>query len=396
MKTLVLVALVLAVLPPGNAHSCTIVMVSDGDAVLAGSNEDSMFPLTMLWYVPATRNDHARVCLGYNMMVKSVQGGMNDAGLFVDGNSLGGQGWNSDPDKTTLMGSVLDRLLATCSDIEEVKAFFGTYNVQALDVARIPVMDRTGASIIVEWYDGQVVFLEADESFQVATNFTGSKFIDRDKTCWRYNKAVDILAADAGCSVDGVRDVLDATHVEDDRSTTVYSFICDLKAGEIHVYNYHDFTTVLTFDLADELRKGAQEYYLGQLFTGRAADYEAFLETGPVGMIERGYGRGVPAALMFFTLLRAQYPNAFGREIGVETLSVVGMNLVAKGELTDAATLLERNADEFPDSARAHFELGEVYLELDDRKRATAAFEKALDVDPNHAKAASALKDLSQ
>lgn len=44
------------------------------------------------------------------------------------------------------------------------------YSETALDVARIPVMDKTGASMIVERHDGQVVFLEEDEAFQVSTN----------------------------------------------------------------------------------------------------------------------------------------------------------------------------------------------------------------------------------
>ena len=58
------------------------------------------------------------------------------------------------------MGPLLDQLLAKCATLEEVKDFFRTYNVPGLDQARIPVMDRSGASMVVEWYGGKVVFLE--------------------------------------------------------------------------------------------------------------------------------------------------------------------------------------------------------------------------------------------
>lgn len=89
MKKLMLITLVLVIISKTGSYSCTIIMVSDSKVTLAGSNEDSVFPLTLLWFVPASENNYARVCLGYKMIFNSVQGGMNEMGLFLDGNSLG-------------------------------------------------------------------------------------------------------------------------------------------------------------------------------------------------------------------------------------------------------------------------------------------------------------------
>jgi hypothetical protein len=394
MKTLILIVIVVSVFMPAESNPCTIVMVSDSTVALAGSNEDSVFPLTLVWYVPATDSTYARVCLCYNMILNSVQGGMNEKGLFVDGNSLGGQGWESNEDKQALSGSVLDNLLATCADVEEVKEYFNTYNVPALDVARIPVMDKSGASMIVEWYNGEVVFLESDKTYQVSTNFIGSKYTGDNKPCERYNKAIEILETQDTFSVDSVSDVLDSTHVESNRSTTVYSFTCDLKNGDIYIYNYHDFSRPLRFNLEEELANGQHQHYLAELFADRSADYEEFIANGPAWMIERGYRRNINSALMFFNLLKSQYPKAFHREIGVETLSRVGMNLVAYGKLDDAIKMLEQNVQEFPDSARSHFELGDVYSKNQQPEKAVSEFEKALVIDPDHLEARQALEEL--
>jgi len=56
MKKLIFLIIVLAVLLKTESYSCTIIMVSDTRVVLAGSNEDSVFPLTVLWFYPATDN----------------------------------------------------------------------------------------------------------------------------------------------------------------------------------------------------------------------------------------------------------------------------------------------------------------------------------------------------
>ena len=77
-------------------------MLSDNNVSLAGSNEDSVFPLTLIWFVPASEKEYARICLGYKMISNSVQGGMNEKGLFVDGNSLSKQNWKKDENKQGL------------------------------------------------------------------------------------------------------------------------------------------------------------------------------------------------------------------------------------------------------------------------------------------------------
>jgi len=394
MKRLIWLLCILLSLHGSRSLACTIVMVSGPSLALAGSNEDSSFPLTLLWFTPATGDQYARVNFGYRMMMPSVQGGMNEKGLFVDGNSLNSQGWKADEAKQGLMASLLDYILANCADVEEVKQLFLNFNVPALDQARIPVMDKSGASMIVEWYQGEVVFLETDLSYQVATNFVGSAYMDQEKPCWRYNSAMEVLESQKEHSILTVRFALEASHQEGASVNTVYSFICDLKKGEIHVYNFHDFSNPLKFNLAEELNSGQHTHYLGQLFTARSPEYLRFLEEGPAKMIQTGYDRNMRMAMMFYHSLKSYYPIAYDQQISYHTLSQVGRDLLKKGRLADAIVFLLQNARDFPETSQVQYELASAYLQNGQEDKARAAYEKTLDLDPAHKGAREALDKL--
>jgi len=60
MKRFILVAIILFLLCKIDSPACTIIMVSDSNVVLAGSNEDSVFPLTILWFIPAANSNYER------------------------------------------------------------------------------------------------------------------------------------------------------------------------------------------------------------------------------------------------------------------------------------------------------------------------------------------------
>ena len=77
MKTLLALAMLsvvtLAHLP---GHACTAFMMSDGQRVLVGNNEDYNIPHTRVWFIPAENGHYGRVYFGYDNW--SPQGGMND------------------------------------------------------------------------------------------------------------------------------------------------------------------------------------------------------------------------------------------------------------------------------------------------------------------------------
>jgi hypothetical protein len=248
-------------------QSCTIVMAARDGLVLAGNNEDRDHPQTIVTFVPATKGYHGRIVFGYDDA--PVQGGMNDQGLFIDGNALRPTGWKPDPGKPTLALSVMTTILATCATCSDVEALFEKWNVRGLAQARFPVADRTGASLVAEFGQGRVQCVRSDAWYQIATNFVMSDIGDGDIPCWRYRAADKIMSSAKALSVELIREALRSTR-QSGRSRTVYSNIYDLKRGLVYVYNLGDFEEAVVLDLAEELKKGQRTTELSSLFESRS------------------------------------------------------------------------------------------------------------------------------
>ncbi|MFH0992599.1 MAG: hypothetical protein V1799_21590 [bacterium] len=242
---------------------CTIVMAARNGLILVGNNEDRNYTKTVVTFVPATPNYYGRIIFGYDD--GPMQGGMNDQGLFIDGNALAPTGWKPDSAKRTYPMNILMSILATCATCQDVKALFEQYNVPGLNRARFPVADRTGASMVVEYGEGRVQFVRSNTWYQIATNFVISNIKNGEYPCWRYRTADSMLSTSQGLSVDLIRNILDATHQEGN-GLTVYSNIYDLKNGMIHLYNLSNFNDVVVMSLSEELKKGQRRIELPALF----------------------------------------------------------------------------------------------------------------------------------
>lgn len=396
MKRNIFFVLLLLIVTCFETFSCTVIMVRDENLAIAGSNEDFLTPLSMMWYIPATDRYYARICFGFYMGMNSTQGGMNEHGLFVDGNSVAQQGWKPDNSRKNFMGSVIDHILASYKNIEEVKEFFRTFNNPSLNAARIPVMDKSGTSMIVEWYNGEVVFLETERDYQIATNFIGSAYVGKENPCWRYNRATELLDKHDIYSLNTVREVLNATHVSGFRSNTIYSFICDLKSGEIQIYNFHDFKHPLKLKFNEEIKKGNQSFYLAELFENRSDEYKQFIKDAPLLLLNRFSGSNNFQASIFYGNLRSEYPALFNIEIGPEIISEFALKLIEEGRLEDSIFFLERNTRDFPDDPTVHFELAEALQKANQTDKALKEYRKTLELDPEHARAKKAINALEQ
>ena len=78
------------------------------------------------------------------------------------------------------------------------------------------------------------------------------------------------------------------------RSPTTYSNIYDLKRGIVHVYHFHNFENAVTFDLAEELKKGKRHIELPSLFP-RTFAWEVFKKEKVREVEKRSAGRKVVA-----------------------------------------------------------------------------------------------------
>ncbi len=248
---------------PNDLFNCTIVMTAKDGLVLAGNNEDRNHPETKVTFIPATEKYHGRIMFGFDD--SPVQGGMNDKGLFMDGNRVSPTNWQPEPGKPTLRGSVILFLLGTCATCDEVIIFFESHNIPSLERARFPIADRTGASMVVEYGQGKTQFITSDTWYLISTNFIMSNIKDNNYPCWRYRTADKILSDADELNMALIRKVLEETSQEMG-SLTVYSNIYDLKKGIIYLYNMRNFDEVAVMDLADELDKGQRQIDLSSLF----------------------------------------------------------------------------------------------------------------------------------
>ena len=73
---------------------------------------------------------------------------------------------------------------------------------------------------------------------------------------------------------------------------------------------------------------------------------------------------------------------------------MIGYQMLKMGDVASPVELLKANAAAYPQSASAAFGLGRAYKEAGDRLKAREEFKRALKLDPNHKRAADALKSL--
>jgi len=240
-------------------QACTAFLATQGDTVLVGNNEDYFNPRTQVWFVPAEGGKLGRVYFGFDDF--NPQGGMNERGLFFDGFATAPRKVVRSAGKPAYLGSLLDKVMSECATVAQVLAVFDRHNLEFLERAMLMFGDATGDSAIIEGDD----VVRKQGWFQVVTNFYQSQTPAGQETCDRYQIAVRMLRESEEVSVPLCRRILAAVHAEGE-SKTLYSNIYDLKRRIVHVYHFHNFENVVTFDLAEELKKGQHSFDLPALF----------------------------------------------------------------------------------------------------------------------------------
>jgi hypothetical protein len=279
-------ALLLAAAP--SSRACTIFVGVKADTVLVGNNLDAPHYFPRLWIIPESEGKYARICFGIDDEFRTAEGGMNDQGLYISVNALDEDtGWKPDQDLADWEEwsgwygtGVPDGILASCATVEEAILVFETHNLFTLGRVKFLIADKTGASAVIEWHAGRLRVLRRSETpYQISTNFVQSAFAPDSIPCQRYRIADEMLGTTGSDpSIDGFRGVLSATHLEF-RTPTIYSNICNLTTGDIHIYYFHNFEEVRAMNLSEEAGSGRAEYLVRDLFEVKpyvATVYEGF------------------------------------------------------------------------------------------------------------------------
>ena len=267
---------IVVILTNPTVYACTAFMMTDGEVVLVGNNEDSKIPYTRVWFIPAENELFGRVYFGYDNW--SPQGGMNDQGLFFDYFSVRKLEIKQSGDKPKFPGPYTDTMMAKCATVEDVLEMLSKYHLEWNPKIQMFVVDKTGDSAIIE---GKTVVRNCD-AYQVVTNFRLSRIPEDQRPCrwpaWscsRYKKAEKMLLVSDIPTVAHFRDILKATHRNPYNviGSTQYSNIYDLTNGLVYVYYLNDFDNNIVFNLSEELKKGRHYLDLPPLF-GKELNYD--------------------------------------------------------------------------------------------------------------------------
>jgi tetratricopeptide (TPR) repeat protein len=111
-------------------------------------------------------------------------------------------------------------------------------------------------------------------------------------------------------------------------------------------------------------------------------------------LIEQGYlSGGAGAGEAAYRDAKGKYSDAVVNE---ELMNEVGYDLLGQGKNDLAIAAFKLNVAEHPQSGNAYDSLGEAYAMAGDKKQATAAYKKAVELDPKNENAKHSLEELKK
>ncbi|MBN2474032.1 MAG: linear amide C-N hydrolase [Pirellulales bacterium] len=171
-----------------------------------------------------------------------VMDGMNEHGLAVSEMACKAE-VSFDDRKPNVNDSLAMRLMLDYArDADEAVALLREYNVHFEEIAcHFMVADAGGRSLIVEFVDGEMRTLPADDRWQVCTNNTmsGKSEAERDAACDRYQRASDRLVKlgdEIDC--DRLRRVMASISAKD---WTMWTSLYNLTGGQYQVVYRRQF-----------------------------------------------------------------------------------------------------------------------------------------------------------
>jgi choloylglycine hydrolase len=171
-----------------HTKACSVLYFIDKKTgnIFVANNEDFWYDTdAYIQIVPGSKNKLARLWYGWDDF---AQGGINEAGFFFDGAVTPKD--SIPPGYHKPKGNLGDRLLATCSTVEEAIGYLEKEKT-ALTNAHIMFGDSAGNAAIVEWVDGERKIIWRQEFVLVMTNFLLSDTTKGNYPCYRYDSIIE-------------------------------------------------------------------------------------------------------------------------------------------------------------------------------------------------------------
>jgi hypothetical protein len=250
-STAVVLLLALCSFGTAPARACSIFVLTDGRRVLFCNNEDWSNPRTKIWFVPGGPGRHGCVFVGFDD--DWGQGGLNTEGLAFDWVAGFKEKWEPDPKKVMAKGNSAQRMLETCSTVDEAIAFYEKHHEPSFAYGKMLVADRSGASAVIGATYGRLVAEKMKRSrglglgFGMRGDFV-AKMVAEEPEPTSTNAAIILKAAR-----------------QEGKYATKYSNVFNLKSGAIFVFRSPSRDDVVECDLARELKRGPHFYDIPSL-----------------------------------------------------------------------------------------------------------------------------------
>ena len=264
-----------AVLGGVSARGCTVFCDSQGDTVFAGRSFDIPDNTNLgMMLVPATGKTHGWFsCCRF---AYPWADGMNDQGLFFAVADVPYPSYNvtRSQRKPADLQTFATGLMGNCASVSEAiqwakkQPIYGWADQSSggyytfVSPQHMLVADRSGDSVVFEWYQGKLKTVRKSGRYQLMTNFLLSDPQAGSYPCPRFIADTMIFDKAVGAPLETCRQVLKTTST----GLTRYSLLCDLTHGDVTVYLRRGFDQPKTIHLADELQKGRHEIDLDQWF----------------------------------------------------------------------------------------------------------------------------------
>src|SRR5688572_19400183 len=244
LSALVLAAVILTCGAASDA--CTVFVMTDGRQVLFCNNEDFSNPSTRIWFIPGAEGRHGCVYVGFDD--GWGQGGCNDQGLAFGWVAGFKERWQRPEGLKDARGNPCQRMLETCTTVEEAAAYFEQYWEESFAYGKLLIADKSGKSVLLGAKDGRLVASVTKRSQGIG-----------HRLGLRGNEAAAMLEKVSTTSLPEAVRLLKAT-LQEGAHATKYSVVYDLKSCEFHLYRFPEQSEPVKLSLADELKKGPHYY----------------------------------------------------------------------------------------------------------------------------------------
>jgi hypothetical protein len=246
--------------------ACTIFCAkSKNGNVWAGNNEDQLFNFRTCLNIVASTDS----TLGYisftnsNRQSEFIQGGINEAGLFYDGNAVPFTEYKNFDKKKAFPGSernMIEYILRKCKTVPEVLALFNTYRLPGLETGQMHFADKFGNFGIVV---ADSMWL-TKENYQISTNYNLCHSNKDNMDCWRFPIAESLLKS-REINFETFKTICDSTS-QKSMAGTVYSNIHNLNTGDVYFFYGMNYKTPYKTTISELLDGGTRSFYLYELF----------------------------------------------------------------------------------------------------------------------------------